>query len=137
MYVKNAVVNMDWEVEGFFETHDDGFVAASQIYETPTGTHAVLFKDRVACFLIDSETGQPATRDELTKALKSLLQQGMLNDPLEDVFPEEYAEIGMQGCLTNEDILDTYGFSDEQKQDVINRMDDLDNYYEETVETPF
>ena len=60
MFIKNAVVTMDWEAEGFFETKKDGFVAAVHIYETEKFTCPVIFKGGVACMIWDDETEAPA-----------------------------------------------------------------------------
>ena len=137
MLVKNAVVKLPWEAEQFFETKESGFAAAVQIYTTPEGTFPVIFKDRVACFLIDTDTSAPATFQEIRNALAQMFKANTIDDTLEETFPDVYCEIGVQGCLTNEEVLDSYGFSEEQKQDVADRMNDLEGYWEEIVEDPF
>lgn len=135
MYVKNAVVTDNfWLVEDFFETHADGFVAATQIYSTPSGDVTILFKDREACVIIDEDTGLPASRDELKSVLADMHKQGILETRMEDMFPEQYIQVGSMGVFTDEDTLDNYGFTEEQKQDVIARMDDLEHYYITTEE---
>lgn len=135
VYVRNAIVRENyWKRENFFETKADGFVAASQEYETPRGSILVVFKDRQAGFLIDSDTGLPITNEELTKELAALNKEGNINEPLDEMYEDSYALIGVKGVITDDSWLDEFGFTDEQKQDVEDRMNDLENYYEDTVE---
>lgn len=135
MYVKNAVVKDNfWLVEDFFETHDDGFVAATQVYSTPNGDITIVFKDRKAGVLLDDETQMPASRDDVKAALVDMTKQGIINDPLDETMGDSWVEVGMMGVFTSEELLDDYGFTDEQKEDVIARMDDLENYWETNTE---
>lgn len=135
VYVRNAIVRENyWKRENFFETKADGFVAASQEYETPRGSILVVFKDRQAGFLIDSDTGLPITNEELTKELAALNKEGNINEPLDEMYEDSYALIGVKGVITDDSWLDEFGFTDEQKQDVEDRMNDLENYYEDTEE---
>lgn len=135
VYVRNAVVKENyWKRENFFETKSDGFVAASQEYETPRGSILVVFKDRQAGFLIDSDTGLPISNEVLTKELAEMFKDGSINESLDDLYPDAYAQVGVKGIITDDSWLDEFGFTDEQKQDVEERMSDLENYYVDTVE---
>lgn len=134
-YVRNAIVKENyWKVENFFETKADGYVAASQEYETPRGTMLVVFKDRQAGFLLDSDTGLPITNEELTSELASLVKEGSINESFDDIYPDAWVLIGVKGVITDEEWLDEFGFSADQIQDVEERMADLENYFEDTEE---
>lgn len=135
VYVRNAVVKENfWKVENFFETKKEGYVAASQEYETPKGTMLVVFKDRQAGFLLDPDTGKPISNKEFLNELASLQKDGELDSSLEDIYPDSYVQIGVKDTITDEEWLDNFGFSDEQKRDIEARMADLENYYVDTVE---
>lgn len=135
LYVRNAVVRPNfWKRENFFETKKDGFVAASQEYETPEGIVLVVFKDRQAGLLIDSETGKTISNEELKNELAQMNKDGIINDTLDDVFGDAYLQIGAGDTITDRDSLEYYGISNEQMEDIEDRMADLENYYEDTVE---
>ena len=132
-YIKNAVVSPGmWVADWFYETRDDGFVAAAHVYETPVGSYAVVFDGKVACFLLDDETHKPADTDQIMKALAQMAQNGMVGEDLEVVFEDSFFEVGQQGLITDYDILHKYQFSDDQIADVKKRMDDVGNYYFES-----
>lgn len=135
VYVRNAVVKPNfWKVENFFETKKDGYVAASQEYDTAKGKMLVVFKDRQAGFLLDPDTGAPISNKEFLDELASLQKEGSLGDPLEDIYPDSYVQIGVKDTITDETWLDQFGFSEDQKSDIEARMADLENYYVDTVE---
>ncbi len=135
VYVRNAVVKENyWKRENFFETKKDGFVAASQEYDTPEGSMLVVFKDRQAGFLIDPDTGKPISNKELTSILGDLFKSGEINEDLGDLYEDSWQLIGKMGIITDDSWFDSFGFSAEQQQDVVDRMNDLENYYEDTVE---
>ena len=127
MLVKNAVVTMDWEAEGFFETKKDGFVAAVHIYETDKCVCPVIFKGSVACMIWDSETEAPATRDELKKVFAEIVKDDP-EAPIDEYFPDDYVELS-NGVEVYEDVADFYQFTDEQKEDILNRVRDIMRYY--------
>lgn len=134
-FVRNAIVKENyWKVENFFETKADGYVAASQEYVTPRGTMLVVFKDRQAGFLLDSDTGLPITNDELKSELASLVKEGSINESFDDIYPDAWVLIGVKGIITDDSWFEEFGFSQEQIRDVENRMLDLENYYEDTEE---
>lgn len=135
VYVRNAVVRPNyWKVENFFETKKEGYVAASQEYDTPRGKMLVVFKDRQAGFLLDPDTGAPISNKEFLDELVSLQKDGVLNDTLEEIYPDSYVQVGVKGVLTDDEWLDQFGFSEEQKRDIEERMVDLEHYYIDTQE---
>lgn len=133
MLVKNGVVKMDWDVEDFFETHADGYVAATQTYDTINGECTIIFKDRCAFFLID-DGGNLLPKDGIVKELKAAFKEDELNYTPEEYWGDSYVEVGMQGIITMEGVLEGYGFSEDQIQDVIDRMVDLEQYFEVTYQ---
>ena len=127
MFIKNAVVTMDWEVEGFFETKKDGFVAAVHIYETEKFTCPVIFKGGVACMIWDDDTEAPATREELKKVFAEIVKDDP-EAPIEEYFPDNYIELS-NGAEVFEDAAEFYQFTEEQKEDILNRVRDIMRYY--------
>lgn len=127
MFIKNAVVTMDWEAEGFFETKKDGFVAAVHIYETEKFTCPVIFKGGVACMIWDDETEAPATREELKKVFAEIVKDDP-EAPIEEYFPDNYIELS-NGAEVFEDVAEFYQFTEEQKEDILNRVRDIMRYY--------
>ena len=127
MFIKNAVVTMDWEAEGFFETKKDGFVAAVHIYKTEKFTCPVIFKGGVACMIWDDETEAPATREELKKVFAEIVKDDP-EAPIEEYFPDNYIELS-NGAEVFEDAAEFYQFTEEQKEDILNRVRDIMRYY--------
>lgn len=127
MFVKNAVVTMDWDAEGFFETKKDGFVAAVHIYETEKCECPVIFKGNIACMIWDNETEAPATRDELKKAFAEIVKDDP-EAPIEEYFPDDYIELS-NGAEVFEDVADFYQFTEEQRKDILARVSDILRYY--------
>ena len=129
MYIKNAVVKMLWDAEGFFETKKDGFIAAVQLYENKkTGeTLAVMFKNGKAFMIFDNETEKPATRDDLRDALSEIIKTDPEGD-MEEYFPDTYIEL-CNGVTCDADVADAYGLDEDDQEDIINRCDDLSGYY--------
>ena len=130
MKVKNNVVKMDdWEVEGFFESKKDGFIAAVKIYETSKGSMPVMFKDGKAFMLYDEDTQAPATRTELSRVLKSSVDEYGPDCVFEDLFEDIYIEVS-NGVAIEEDVAEMYGFSEEQCTNILDSIDDLSGYTE-------
>lgn len=132
MLIKNVVLKMPWQAEGFFETKKDGFIAAVEIYETEKFSCPVLFKRGIACMIWDDDAEAPATRDEIQKVLKEIVKEDPEAD-MEEYFPDNYIEVS-NGVEFESAVADFYGFSEEQQQDVLNRIADLDNLYVRTDE---
>lgn len=135
-FIENNVVSPGiWNAEWFYELSESGFLAAAHVYETPSGSYAVLFSGAAACFLIDDDTDAPATTDVLKEAIVGLYHDGEIDensvDPLdfEMLFGDAYQEIGQQGIITDQEMLDRYGFTPEQVKDIQMRMDDVGNYF--------
>ncbi len=135
-FIENNVVTPGiWNAEWFYELSDGGFIAAVHVYDTPSGECAVLFNGQSACFLYDNETNFPATADEIKNAIVDLYNNGDIDGnsdkpvDFEQLFGDDYQEIGQAGLITNEEMLDMYGFTMEQKKDIEMRMDDIGQYF--------
>ena len=130
MFVKNAIVNMDWEVEGFFESkRDDTFVAAAQEYETSSGTVCVFFKNGKSFLLYDDTTGAPMTREAFTELLHNLLDQYGPDFSFDEI-PEtcdSFIELS-EGGPVDVDVAEAYNLDEYACQDIENRVDDLAGY---------
>ena len=123
--IKNDVVSMDWEADRFFETKDC-FVAAIQLYPTERGDIAVIFQDKTAYLLLDVDNN-PASVEDCSEAVKSIFKEGL---SAEDMYEESYIELG--NTVVYGDGIDTaknYGLTDEDIQDINNRLDDLSGYW--------
>lgn len=124
--IKNDVVSMEWLADNFFESRNAGFIAAVNVYETEKGSVSVIFKDKKAFFLIDSETATPASAKDISDAIIDCFKDEV---ELEDEFEDCYVELG--NCIvTEEDIAHNYGLTDEDIADINNRLDDLSGYWE-------
>lgn len=133
MLIKNAIVEMDWDAEGFYETRNDGFVAAVNIYTTSKGEYAVMFKDGVAFMIFDDDTQAPATRAELRSALKQVVDDAGAEANMEEYFPDCFIEL-CTGADVDPDLAEMYGFSEEDCKDISDRLTDLSGYIDITVE---
>ena len=133
MLIKNAIVKMDWDAEGFYETRADGFVAAVNIYTTSNGEYAVMFKDGVAFMIFDDDTQAPAVRSELQSALKQVVDDAGASASMEEYFPDNYIEL-CTGGEVDPDLAEMYGFSDEDCQDISDRLLDLSGYIDTVTE---
>lgn len=132
MFVSNGVVKDNfWEVENYFESKRFGFIGAVHTYETPKGSVVVLFSNRVACVLMDDETGASASKDEIMYALKDLIENEPIeNTDFESEFGDSYSELGTHGILDKESgVLDFWGFSEDQVRDIEDRFEDIETIY--------
>lgn len=133
MLIKNAIVKMPWDAEGFYETKNDGFIAAVNLYDVNDDKIAVMFKGGKAFMIFDSELEKPASRDELQKALKEVVKSDGPDAEMEEWFPDDYIELST-GATVNSDVAEMYGFTEEQCEDILNRLADLSGYVETTFE---
>lgn len=125
---------MPWDAEGFYETKSDGFVAAVHIYKVADDKElAVMFKDGKAFMIWDSKLEMPASRDFLQKALMTAVKGDGALVNMEDWFPDEYIELS-SGATVDSDVADIYGFTDEQCEDILDRIADLGGYVDITYE---
>lgn len=134
--IKNAIVKMDWEADGFIEHKAQGtFVAAVNEYDIAGGKLAVIFMNGKAFLLYDEEEGAPTTRESFIEFLHDMVEEYGPDVVLEDT--DECAEIYIElsnGAGVDEDIASAYGLSDEQCEDILARIDDLSGYVETTYE---
>ncbi len=130
-YVKNEVVNMLWDAEGFFESKTEGFIAAVHIYEGTKGKIPVMFKDELAFVLLDPDTDMPTSREDLYAVTASCFKEGT------DV-TEEYEENYVNFANMNEynaTAISYYGLTAEDGEDILRRLADLYDYWAtETVD---
>lgn len=125
-YIKNEIVKMLWDAEGFFESKSDGFIAAVHIYNGKKGDIAVMFKDGKAFVLIDPDTDMPTTREDLFAVTAECHKVGV---NIEDEYEDSYAEL-CNGADYNLKCLEYYGLSSEDGEDILNRLNDLSVYWE-------
>lgn len=132
MFVKNEVVRDNfWDVEDFFETKEDGYVAATHTYQTSSGPVLVIFKDRKAYLIV--EDGETIGKERFKELLKAMFDNGTLGDDLDEVV-DGVATVGIKGTIYDEEgYLGALGFSQADVSDIEDRMTDLENYWEETV----
>lgn len=128
--IKNDMVQMDWDAEGYFESKKAGFLAATAIYSTDKGDVVVCFMEKKAFILIDSDTAIPVDRKEIQGAVKGCFEDEAI---MEDYVPDNYVEL-CNGVTTETDIAAHYGLSEEDCQDIEARLEDLSGYWAEIVE---
>lgn len=130
--IKNAVVKMDWDSEGFYESKKNGtFVAAVNVYKlSDDSDFPVIFIGGKACILWDPDYNRPVSRDEFTELLADLVKEYGDDLDLEniDITAEAYIEVS-NGVTVDGDIVSEYGLDDEIQKDIINRIEDLSGYY--------
>lgn len=130
-YVKNEVVNMMWDAEGFFESKTEGFIAAVHIYEGTKGKIPVMFKDEVAFVLLDPDTDMPTTREDLYAVTSQCFKEG--SDVIE-VYEDAYVNFANMNEYKPK-VLEYYGLTTEDGDDMLKRLADLYDYWEtETVD---
>lgn len=127
---------MDWDADGFYEHKaTDTFIAAVNLYDTPKGELAVIFMNGKAFLLFDEETEAPVTRDDFTKFLHDMVEAYGPDVILEDT--EECEDIYIElsnGVEVDPDMAELYGLSEENCEDIVNRLADLSGYIETTYE---
>lgn len=131
--IKNDIVKMDWDADAFFESRSRGFVAAVNVYKTSEGPVPVVFQDKKIFILLDPDTVEPTTLEDITQVIKDCYKD---NIDLEDAFPESYVELGV-GVVLDEDVANQYGLTDADIADINNRIDDLMPYWEIVEEEIF
>jgi len=131
--IENAIVSMEWDKEGFYETKKAGFVAAVHIYNTEKGVCPIIFKDNIAFMLYDEETEAPASREMVQKEMMALIKSGDINYSMEENFADDYIEVS-SGIEVDPDVAEIYQLSEEDCKDILNRIKDLSGYYVTTYE---
>lgn len=122
--IRNDVVSMDWWSDCFFESREKGFVAACQTYETEVGTFAVGFMNNNA-FVILKEDGDLGERKDIQDCAKDCnkYEEEPWDGEWEDKVMIVSTEDGKEFLQSN------YGFTDEDIEDIENRLNDLSGYW--------
>lgn len=119
VFVKNNMVEMDWDAAGFVETKKLGFISAVHQY----GNVAVAFKDGKIYTHISEEGGVISFKD-LVGAIKRAVKAKDEDYPY---FYDDYAEL-YDGRDFSEGTLLHLGIED-YKQDMLDRLEDLSGYW--------
>lgn len=134
MLVKNAIVGMDWDAETFYESKTKGFVAAVHKYKNSEGEEVpICFRAGKAFYIYDNDTGKPAKAEEFAKAISDIVKKDGNFIEIADYFPEDYIEIADK-FEVNDETVDYLGLSEEDKADIVKRVNDINNYYTEDEE---
>lgn len=131
-FVKNAVVKMDWDAEGFYESKkEQSFIAAIHTYTTDYGEVPVIFMNGKACILWDPDYRRPVNRDEFTELLHDLVEDYGTEFSFEELeeTAEAYIEVSTGGSV-DDDVAAEYMLTPEIEDDIIARIDDLAGYFE-------
>lgn len=125
--IKNGVVNMEWDAEQFFESKSKGFVAAIHTYTLPDGREIpVGFKEGLA-FVLTEEDGETwYDYEKLVKAIKEAYDSGY---ETRAYFDDIFISLANDTFAYDEEC-DFFGFTDEQKADMVKRVEDLKAYWE-------
>lgn len=129
--VKNDVVKMDWEVEGFIENRYCGFIGAVHDYHGV----AVVFEEGVVYTMIDEEG--PLDLKSIVKLIKESynIKKGKEPSVTREYDMDEYEEYVL--LVSGEDTMDgnikKAGLTDADVQDIMLRIQDLAPYYAETI----
>lgn len=117
--VKNNMVEMQWNADGFIETRRLGFISAVHQY----GNVSVAFRDGKIYTHI-SEDGSVISFKDLVREIKGAVKEKDADYPY---FYEDYAEI-YDGKDFVDGTLNFLGIED-NKQDMLDRLDDLGGYW--------
>lgn len=128
VYVKNAIVSMKWDAQGFFESKTKGFLGAVNIYQTEKGEIPVAFRGDTAFIVLDQDEQEPSSRSALLKEFQQMAKDNRMFESLEDIFAEDYIELCV-GEYTEEETGAIYGLTEEDMEDIKNRIKDLSGYY--------
>lgn len=125
--IKNGIVNMEWDAEQFFESKSKGFVAAIHTYTLPDGREIpVGFKEGFA-FVLTEEDGETwYDYEKLVKAIKEAHDSGY---EARVYFDDIFISLANDTFAYDEEC-DFFGFTDEQKADMVKRVEDLKPYWE-------
>lgn len=123
--VRNNMVEMEWDADGFIETKKLGFISAVHRFEGV----AVAFRDGKIYTHIDDE-GQALSFKDLVGAIKTAVKEKDVDYP---VFYEDYAEL-YDGADFLEETLVHLGIEN-CKEEMLKRLKDLSGYWH-IEETP-
>lgn len=117
--VRNNVVEMDWDADGFVESKKEGFISAVHRFDGV----AVAFRDGKVYTHIDEDGGAISFKD-LVSSIKSAAKEKDSDYPY---FYEDYAEL-FDGQEFNEETLVHLGIED-HKDEMLKRLEDLSGYW--------
>lgn len=117
--VKNNMVDMQWNADGFIETKRLGFISAVHLY----GNIPVAFRDGKIYTHISEEGGVISFRD-LVATIKDAVKEKDADYPY---FYSDYAEI-FDGKDFIEGTVNFLGLED-NKGDMLERLEDLSGYW--------
>ena len=82
------------------------------------------------------EDGEVIGKERFKEILKELYDDGSLDEELDYLYGDDSISlVGKQGVIIDEDgNLDTLGFSEADRADIEDRMNDLDNYWVDEVQ---
>lgn len=118
--VKNDIVSMDWNADGFIMTKKEGFISAVHQY----GDVAVAFRDGKAYTHSDEEEGNISFAG-MVKAVKDAVKSKDVDYPF---FYDDYIEI-FDGRDFNECNVSVLGL-DSEVDDIKARLEDLGGYWQ-------
>ena len=124
-YIKNEVVNMPWEADGFFESKKYGFIAACHDYEASKGNVIVMFANGLAFILLDSDD-EPMSYADYFDCAKEACKAG--STPA-GYYEDEMIVLGNSASVDSENLA-IWGLSPEDGDDILKRLDDLGEYWE-------
>lgn len=124
--IKNGIVKMPWRADRFFESRTRGFIAAVEVYGTEEAPIPVIFQEGIVFLLVDPDTGDVASLEEIAEAIKECFNDGI---SCEDGYPDAYVELGNMG-IDDEDEAKNWGLTDENISDIAERCVDLHPYWE-------
>ena len=121
--VRNGIVKMDWNADGFLESRKDGFISAVKDYNGI----GVAFKEGKAYTLV-SEEGEKYTFQEVVEEIKRAYKKKDGDFP---EFYDTYVEIYDGREFSNTEALGIQEF----EEDILNRLKDLEDYWAYEEET--
>ena len=129
--VKNNIVKMNWDVDGFLVNDYVGFVAAIHNYHGLI----VVFQDGVV-WAFSQGPGKTSDLKETVDASKSSYKFTKTKGEVKvtrGTTPEEYSEYTVicDGGIPEDGNVSYFGLTDEDVEDILKRVDDLDPYFEE------
>ena len=129
--VDNGIVKMEWDADLFVENKYVGFIAAGKQY----GDVIVMFQDGDAYTLYDEEN--PFTAQDILTTVRNAYNIKKGKEPsytkeyTMDEF-DEYLLLASEGELY-EGNLAVVGLSEEDGKDILARLEDIGQYYEEEI----
>ena len=118
--VKNSVVNMEWNADGFVETKKQGFISAVHQYDGV----AVAFRDGKIYTHMGDDL-EPIGFEDLVSEIKGAVKSKDVDYPY---FYEDYLEI-YSGKEFSDKALELLHIDASHKEDMLKRLEDLSGYW--------